>query len=162
MHIKGLADLQKFFDQLPAKVEANILRGALRAGIQPVQADAKMRVGHVSGLLRDGLKISTRRKGGIVYAVLRSTGKHGFIAHWIEYGTAPHLILSRLKNWLSFGGQFFRRIDHPGIKNPIPFMRPALDTQAQTAVIAAAEYMKKRLATKEGLDTAGIIIAGDE
>jgi hypothetical protein len=41
-------------------------------------------------------------------------------------------------------------------------MRPALDQQAQAAVIATAEYMKNRLATKEGLDTADIVIAGDE
>jgi hypothetical protein len=29
-------------------------------------------------------------------------------------------------------------------------------------VIAAAEYMKTRLATKEGLDTAAILIAGED
>ena len=38
----------------------------------------------------------------------------------------------------------------------IPFMRPALDAQANNGVLAAADYIKKRLATKNGLNTADI------
>jgi hypothetical protein len=41
-------------------------------------------------------------------------------------------------------------------------MRPALDAQASAAVVAAAEYMKDRLATKHGLDTSDVVIEGDE
>jgi hypothetical protein len=40
-------------------------------------------------------------------------------------------------------------------------MRPALDGQSSAAVVAAGEYIKKRLATKHGLDTADINIEAE-
>lgn len=160
LHIKGLADLQKMLDTLPAKVEANILRGALRAGMKPVQADAKANAAHASGLLRDGLKISTKLKNGKATATLRASGKHGYLANWIEFGTAAHRISGKDGGMLSFGGGFVRSVEHPGSKARA-FMRPALDARANDAVVAAAEYIKKRLSSKHGLDTADINI-GDE
>ncbi|MCR4331764.1 MAG: hypothetical protein NUV34_03535, partial [Sulfuricaulis sp.] len=63
--------------------------------------------------------------------------------------------------WLSFMNIFVKEVAHPGTK-PHPHMRPALDSQAQNAVVAAAEYMKKRLSDKHGLDTADIVIEGDQ
>ncbi len=160
VHVRGLVDIQKFLDQLPAKLEANVMRGALRAGMKVVQPVAKSNVHSVSGLLAAGLKVGTRARGGVVTAYLKSTGKHGYLARWVEYGTAAHNIAAKRGGWLSFMGVFAKEVAHPGAK-PRPFMRPALDSQAQNAVIAAAEYMRNRLATKEGLDTAGIVIEGD-
>ena len=161
VHVKGLAELQKFLDQLTPKLEANVMRGALRAGMKPVQTDAKAHAATASGQLRDGLKISTRIKGGRVYARLRATGKHSYLANWIEYGTAAHEIRPKNGKSLFIAGVFGTLVNHPGAR-PKPFMRPALDARAQDAVIATAEYIKKRLATKEGLDTADILIEGDE
>jgi len=159
-HIKGLSDLQKFLDQLAPKMEANVMRNALRAGMKPVQSDAKAHVSVVSGELRDGLKISTGVKDGRVTARLRTTGKHAFVAHWVEFGTAPHEIRPKGALSLLIAGWFGMVVEHPGAK-PHPFMRPALDARAHDAVVASAEYIKGRLATKYGLDTAGIDI-GDE
>ena len=48
-------------------------------------------------------------------------------------------------------------MNHPGFR-PKPFMRPALDSQANNGVLAAADYIKKRLATKNGINTADIDI----
>lgn len=162
-HVKGLADIQKFLDTLPPRVEKNILRGALRAGVKVIQPVAKANVNSVSGLLAAGLKISTRSRGGTVTASLRATGKHAYIAPWVEFGTKAHPIPKRgvIGTILAVGGRFFRSVEHPGAR-PKPFMRPALDGQAQNAVIAAAQYMRQRLATKHGLDTADIVIEGDE
>ena len=156
VHVRGLLDLQKFLDTLPAKLEANVMRGALRAGANVIRTQAKANVPVKSGLLRAGLKITTRSRRGVVTASVKAGGKHGFIAPWIEFGTAAHKIASK-KGWLSFGGIFAKSVDHPGAK-PHPFMRPALDSEANRAIVAAAEYMKKRLATKHGLDTADIEI----
>jgi len=50
---------------------------------------------------------------------------------------------------------------HPGVM-PKPFMRPALDAQSGAAVLAVGEYIKKRLATKNGLDTSEINIEVEE
>ncbi len=41
INVRGLADLQKFLDQLPAKLETNVMRGALMAGLKPIEQDAK-------------------------------------------------------------------------------------------------------------------------
>lgn len=161
LHVKGLSELQKFLDELPVKVEKNIMRGALRAGMNTVKPVAQQNIHSVSGLLAAGLKISTNSRGGTVTASLKAKGPHGFIAKWIEFGTRAHNIAAKTGGWLSFGGVFAKSVAHPGAR-PKPFMRPALDQQAQTAVIASAEYMKTRLADKHGLDTSAILIEGDE
>jgi len=160
IHVKGLADLQKFLDTLPAKVERNIMRGALRAGIKTIQPLAKQNINSVSGLLAAGLKIGTRSRGGIVTSYLKASGPHAFLAKWVEFGTRAHNIAAKKGGWLSFGGIFAKSVDHPGAK-PHPFMRPALDSGAQTAVQAAAEYMRTRLSTKHGLDMSHITLDGD-
>jgi HK97 gp10 family phage protein len=161
IHIKGLSDLNKFMEQLTPKIEANVMRGALRAGVNVIKPVAQANIHRVSGQLADGLKVSTRSRGGRVTASLKATGPHRFIAHLVEFGTRAHNIAAKKPGWLSFAGIFAKSVQHPGAK-PRPFIRPALDGQAQAAVIAAAEYMKNRLATKEGLDTSGVRIEGDE
>lgn len=163
IHISGLKELNQFLEQLPGKMQANVMRGTLRKGMSVVQPVARANVNSVSGLLAAGLKISTRSRGGTVTARLRATGKHAYIAPWVEFGTKAHPIPKRgvIGTILAIGGRFFRSVEHPGAR-PKPFMRPALDSQATNAVIAAAEYMRQRLATKHGLDTADIAIEGDE
>lgn len=170
INVKGLSELQVFLDTLPAKIETNILRGALRAGARPIYQAAKQAapVGDVSeiakfkyklypGALRDSIRISARidrRNRNITASIKaggkkRKTGADVFYAHMVEFGTRPHA--------LSKGGE----VTHPGTA-PRPFMRPAIDSQAQNAILAAGEYIKKRLSTKHGLDTAEIEIGIDE
>jgi HK97 gp10 family phage protein len=160
VHVKGLSDLNKFLDQLTPKVEANVMRGALRAGMNVIKPIAQSNIHSVSGELAKGLKVGTRRRGSRVIANLKATGPHRFIAHLVEFGTRAHNIAARGKGWLSFMNVFAKSVEHPGAR-PRPFLRPALDGQAQAATIAAGEYIKSRLATKEGLDTAHITIEGD-
>lgn len=160
-HVKGLSALNDFLQQVPVKVERNVLRGALRAGMKTVQPVAQRKIHSVSGELAKGLKIGTRARGGTVTATLKATGPHRFIAHLLEYGVRAHVIAAKGKGWLSFFGGFAKSVQHPGFQ-PKAFMRPALDEQSTAAVVASAEYMKKRLATKEGLDTSHIMIEGDE
>lgn len=163
INVTGLKELAQFLDELPAKIQKNIMRGALRAGMKVVQEEAKSTAAFAdkTGQLRAGLKIGTKSKGGAVTASLSAKGKHGYIARFIEYGVKTHTIKAKNGGALAFGGGVFQSVDHPGI-SPHPFLRPALDGQAQNAVIATAEYMKDRLATKHGLDTADILIEGDE
>lgn len=160
IHVTGLRELQAFLDQLPVKLEKNVMRGALRAGMKVVQPVAKQNALKASGLYAKGLKVGTRARGGKVTAYLKATGPHAFLGPWIEWGTRAHNIAAKAKGWLSFGGIFAKEVMHPGTK-PHPHMRPALDSEAGRAVVVAAEYIKKRLATKEGLDTADIVI-GEE
>lgn len=162
VEVKGLSDLQKLLDTLASKVEKNVMRGALRAGMKPIQAAARAKIHNVSGELSKGLAIGTRVRGARVVARLRARGAHAHIAHLVEFGTKAHFIKApHLGALLLPGGLLVSDVFHPGAA-PKPFMRPALDSQAQAAVVAAAEYIKARLTTKEGLDTAHIKIEGDE
>lgn len=153
-HVKGLSELQAFLDALPAKMESNIMRAALRQGANVVRDEAKANVPVKSGLLRAGLKVSTSSRRGVVTAKVKATGKHAYLARWIEYGTAAHQIKPKMARSLLFGGIFAESIDHPGAAAK-PFMRPALDTRAQAALLAVGEAIKKRL-TKQGLDASGV------
>lgn len=153
-HVKGLAELQAFLDQLPAKMEANIMRAALREGAKVVQAEVKASAPVRTGLLKAGIKIGTNSRRGRVTAKIKVSGKHAFVANWVEYGTAAHFIKPKRAKSLFFAGLMRDGVDHPGAR-PKPFMRPALDTKAQEALLAVGEAIKKRL-TKQGLDASGV------
>ena len=165
IRVRGLADLNKFLQDLPVKMEANILRGALRAGLKPIKEAAvqncpvgdpndenRIKYGGYRGALRDSIRISGRfdKKQARVIArlVVGGRSRQGadvWYAHLIELtGAAPHSL-----SWRN------TELNHPGFR-PKPFLRPALDAQANNAVLAAADYIKKRLATKNGLNTADI------
>lgn len=165
-HIKGLAELNTFLQQLAPKIEKNVLRGSLRAGaskelLPEVQANVLKNGSIKSGEYVAGLRVGTRSRGGTVTAYVKAGGKHAYLGPWLEFGTKAHNIAAKVGGWLSFGGIFVRSVEHKGIR-PRAHFRPALDARGTAAVVAAAEYMRERLATKEGLDTAGITIAGDE
>lgn len=156
VNVKGLAELQKYLDAFPPKMERNVLRGALRAGANVVKKAAFQNIHHVSGDLGKSLKVRSNARGGKVTA---SVYTRVFYAKFVEHGTRPHTITAKNRKGLSFGGMLFQSVDHPGIVNPKPFLRPALYSQAAPAVVAVGEYIKNRLATKHGLDTADIEIA---
>lgn len=156
VHVKGLADLQKFLDTLTPRLEKNVMRSALRAGAKVIQAQAIANVPVKSGELRKSIKITTRARGGRITASVRTKLFYG---RFVEFGTAAHNIAAK-RGWLSFGGIFARSVQHPGAK-PHPFLRPALDAMASAAVVAVGEQVKKRL-TKEGLDVADVLVEGDE
>lgn len=179
IHITGLAELGKFMEQLPIKIEKNISRSALRSGAKLIEAQAKANVpvgppsgenkklyGGYAGALRDSIRVTTRRHGSYINANVvaggknKKTGADVFYAHLIEFtGALPHLESAQNRKGLSFGGLFFQSVNHPGMQAH-PFLRPALDARAQDAMIAVANYIKNRL-TKQGLDTADIKLEGD-
>ena len=180
VEIKGLSELQKFLDLLPAKVEANIMRGALRAALVVVKRSAQEKAPKNTGSMAANLKISTKIRDGVVRSSLAAKGFDGYKAMWAEFGTKPHFISvsdenknfnakrGRLESvssvnrrFLVIGGQIVgNSVSHPGSRAQ-SFMRPALDENTERAVVAAGEYIKKRLASKHGLDTQDIKI-GDE
>lgn len=154
VNVRGLSELQAFLDQLPAKMEANIMRAALRQGANVVKAEAMANVPVKSGVLKAGLKVSTKSRRGVVTATVKAGGKHAYLARWIEYGTAAHFIKPKNARSLFFAGLMREGVDHPG-SAPKPFLRPALDSQAQAAVMAVGEAIKARL-TRQGLDASGV------
>jgi len=158
VHVKGLDELQRFLDKLPAKLEQNVMRGALRAGANVIKPVAAANIHSVSGETARSLKVRSGARGGRVTA---SVYTRHFVAPFLEWGTKPHTIKATNRKALAIGGAYFESVEHPGAR-PHPFLRPAMDTQAQAAVLAAGEYVKQRLATKEGIDTAGITLEAEE
>lgn len=62
---------------------------------------------------------------------------------------------------LVINGNFVgQSVHHPGAA-PRPFLRPALDSQSQAALVAVGNAIKKRLATKHGLDTSDVEVAAE-
>lgn len=163
--VKGLAELQKALQTLPAKLQANVMRGALRAGAKPLMAEAKQLAPVDQGLLAASLRIHTRVKSLVAIGSVKAGGsprnsqhaaRH---AHLVEYGTKPHHIEARPPNKALAIGVF--SVDHPGARAH-PFMRPALDAKGQVALAAMADYMRKRLKDKHGIDVPVPTEDGDE
>jgi HK97 gp10 family phage protein len=180
VNVKGLSELQKFLDQLPVKLERNVMRSSMRQGAKLILNDAKARApvgppseknrrlyGGYAGALRDSIRVGTSARGGKVMSYIRAGGRNKktgatvFYAHMLEYGVRAHNIAARLRGWLKIGNLFMKSVEHPGI-DARPFMRPAMDTKAQAAVQAMAAHMRALLAKKHGLDTAHIKLDGDE
>lgn len=150
-NISGGRELDAFLQSLSAKVEKNIMRGAMRAGANVFKDAAKEKLQSngsvISGLLLKGLRVTGRAKGGQVSASLKVGGKHAYIARWIEYGVAAHSIKkgAKRKNGIPEGS-----IPHPGFAEK-PFMRNTLDEKTPEAIEAVTAYVRKRL-TKEGIN----------
>ena len=151
--VKGLSELQAVLNTLPAQLEKNIMRSAMRQGANVIMKKARANIsadGSVeTGLMRKGIKVQTEAKSGTVIAKVRATGKHAYLTNWIEFGVRPHSIKkgAKLKSGKLQGGT-----PHPGFA-PKPFLRTALDTEMQAATIAIGNAIKKRLLTKHGIDT---------
>lgn len=159
-HVKGFDALGKALTELPTKIAKNVMRSGLRAGAVVFKEEAELQLesnGSVkTGELKRGLKVGTNFKNGVARATLKVTGKHAFIAPWLEFGTAAHSIAPKNAKFLSFGGLFAGAVEHPGAR-PKPFLRPALDGKSEAALMAVGNQVKARL-TKQGIDTPDISI----
>ena len=172
-NVKGLAELQKFLDQLPVNVEQKIMRAAMRAGAKVILTEARAKVpvgppsgenatlyGAHAGALRDSLRITTSARKGTVKAKIRAgdnrNGQPVFYAHFVEFGTAAHFIAPKNAKALFWSGHPLENgVHHPGAVAK-PFMRPAMHTQSQAALVAVGNAVKSRL-TKAGLEGAADI-----
>lgn len=156
-NIDGLDALNQALQDLPAKIEARVLRGGLRAGANEILAEAKALCpvsppsaynkklyGARMGELRDSLRISTGVRNGKVSAKIKAGNKKAWYAHLVEFGSARHRIQPSTKKSLVLGGLFRSSIDHPGAK-PSPFMRRAMDRKSGAALRTMAEYMRIRV-----------------
>ena len=170
--VKGLGDLQQYLDQLPVKVERNVLRGAMRAAAKvplaaaregvPVgspSSEGKILYGGRQGALRDSLRITTRVRGTVVSAIVSAGGKlkdgaDVFYALWVERGTQAHDIKPQKAKSLFFAGLMRQIVRHPGAKAD-PFLENALTKTVRAALDAAGAYIRTRLATKEGIEVPG-------
>lgn len=157
--VKGLAELDNALRQLPDKIQMNVLRGAMRAGAKVFAQAAVAAAPRRSGRLKRSIRYSARfdRKRGMPVGS-SSAGRGGkgrplnasaFYARLVERGTAPHMIWPRSPNTLLAIGRPYAK--HPGTRAN-PFMASSFAIKKGDAVLVAANYIRKRLLTKHGIE----------
>lgn len=167
IQIRGAAELQRALTELPAKLEKNILRGALRAGAKVLEQEAKALTPVDDGKLRASVRVSAgAKKNGVVYAHVKAGDRKkggAWYAALVEFGTRPHIIRAdrakggraaarsiRTANnyikrgFLKIGEAFVSAVRHPGSR-PAKFMSGAVDNKSRAAVDAIAAYIRTRL-----------------
>jgi HK97 gp10 family phage protein len=138
--VKGLKELFDALEQVPAKLENNILRGAIRAGSKPIVEEARRRAPvlksldprRVFGALAKSIRARAVRMrggllmGGVVAGGAATVGRGAdkvqaepFYARFVEFGTAKN--------------------------PPQAFLRPAVDTRVPAAIDATADYIRGRV-----------------
>lgn len=170
IRISGLAELDRVLKTLPARVEGNVMRGALRAGQSVIRDGAAAELAAAGaiddGALRASLRISLSRRS-VKYGWLRMNLIAGnrkpmsdpsavWYAHFVEFGTAsfytgkgrsvgkPYRIEPTKAGALHIGAGLREGVTHPGIR-PRKFMRRAFDKQQRAALEAVAAYLRKRV-----------------
>jgi HK97 gp10 family phage protein len=168
--IDGLSDLYKLMQELPAKIEGNVVRGALRAGQTVVMNAIIAKTPKDSGDLQNSIRIRFRSKSqkfGYVRMQVVVGNKKAWYSHLIEYGTAsfyrgkgktvgkPYIIRAKdskgkqlsvglKRRALKIGATMVDQVTHPGIR-PKPFVRPAFDESQGAALNAVVQYMRTRI-----------------
>lgn len=182
--VKGLAELQRALDTLPARLEANVMRGGMRAGGNVIAKLAKSLApeaepndenrrlyGGRRGLLRATIRVRVSLKRGRITVRVVAGGKVGnadaYYATWVEKGTKAHTIRTVHARGLGIDGGHggasgwtVAEVHHPGAA-PEPYMEPALDQGSSAAVQAVAAYVRKRLAEKHGINVPDPLERGD-
>jgi HK97 gp10 family phage protein len=161
--VHGLKELHQMLQELPLRIERNIMRGAIRAGANIYRDAARQAAPVDDGLLKRSIKTGSTniKKGRVVVNV----GTDLYYARMIEFGTASYYtgtgksvgkpykipktsksgkVTKRLKKALKFGNVIVNSVTHPGIK-PQPFMRRAFDGASDQAVATFAQYVATRL-----------------
>lgn len=167
-NVQGLKELHQMLQELPVRIEKNIMRGAIRAGANVYRDAARAASPVDDGLLKRSIKTGSTnvKKGRVVVNV----GTDLYYARMVEFGTAsyytgtgksvkkPYKIpkrsksgktTKRLKKAVKFGNVIVNNVTHPGIK-PQPFMRRAFDGASDQAVATFAQYVSTRLAKEIG------------
>lgn len=158
-NILGGRELADLLSTLPAKVEGNIMRGALRDGAKVLLPEVVRNIPKDSGDLAATARISTRNRKGQVSASVKVGNNQVWYAHLVEHATRPHVIRAKPGSALNVNGREVTRVEHPGTRGQ-PFMRPAIDTQFQ-AVIAAVQAGVRRRLTKRGIEVPDPTPAGE-
>jgi HK97 gp10 family phage protein len=154
--VTGLSELQKLLDEFPAKLEANIMRGALRQGANIFRDRARAAAPVKSGKLKKSIKVKTTLRKGKAVSQVVAGGGDVWYAKFIEFGTAsfyegngrtvgaPYKIAKSKKKAMKFGDVFADNIIHEGVR-PNGFMRKAFDAGEVEVIEKTADYIRMRI-----------------
>jgi len=121
--VKGLEELIKSLEKFPVNVQKNVVTGAIRAGGTLIKKEAQLNVSKDTGSLKKSITVVKRRsknKNLIIFSVVpKLKNKHGYLAHFFEFGTSKMAAN--------------------------PFLRPAYENKGKESIVAVRSYMAKRI-----------------
>lgn len=164
VEIHGLSDLHTALQTLPSRLEANVLGGAMRAGMRVMRDVARQNLFNAGAIRTEELWRSVRvrtkrgaRGRGVAAVELVAGNAKAWYAHLVEFGSGgyysgrgtksrrqPYKIRAKPGKRLALPGMFRQSVTHPGIQ-PRRFMRDAIDTSSQASIDAAIAYMRRRI-----------------
>ena len=156
--VKGLAELDRFLSALPKNMQNAAYRTALTAAAKPIKDRARQLAPKRTGKMAKAIKTGSARQNpdGTFSIFIRLEGEHSFLGFFHEYGVQPHLInvkrpkAGEAKRSLKIEESFLSGpLQHPG-HAASPFMRPALDMEADNAVRAFGDRIRAYLEGKTG------------
>ena len=155
--VQGLAELDALLKTLPSRVEANILRGAVRAGQKVVADKAKAEVPEDTGDLKRSIRVKTdfrAARRGYVRADVVAGNAAAWYAGLIEFGTAPfysgpgttstrapYVVKPTRREGARDSGGVLREAG----THPQPYMGPAAELLDGPALNAFVAYVQRRL-----------------
>jgi len=138
--VQGLKELYATMNELPVKVEKNIMRGMIRAAAKPIYEEARRRAPVLQSL--DPRRVF----GALAKSIhIRSVQvKNGNVVGGVAAGGTAKV--GRGKNKVEADAFYARFVEYGTVKTPAQaFMRPAIDTKTPEAIAAGAEYAKERV-----------------
>lgn len=158
MKVQGFEEIERVLKRLPGEIaKSKVLIPALRKGAKITAA--VVREGAPGKIKEDVvIKQSTARqkRRGLGHMIIAFKRRSIKVSRLIEFGTAPHVIRTKRAKVLAdkeTGQVFGVTVHHPGM-TARPFVRPALDRTAETAIRVIGEEMGKR-AVKAAAKLAG-------
>lgn len=170
--LKGGPELLQFLGAFPKKLQKGAVRAGMTAAAKPVRDRARALARKQSGKMAKAIRTGSPRvdQDGTVRIKVRLWGPHSFLGLFHEYGVKGHFIsagdsglsprlLTRKAteegmqrtgkaSVMKIGDNFVSGVIwHPG-HAAHPFMRPALDMEAEEAIKAFAGRIKSYLAGK--------------
>lgn len=117
--VEGMRELRKALRQFPRNIQKNVVNGAVRAGGKPIILRAKELAPVDTAGLKKSIKIKKMRTSRDSTLTHYAVYAKSYYAHFIEFGTS---------------------------KAPAyPFMRPAVEQEAEKSIVFFKEYMQKRI-----------------
>lgn len=156
--VKGMSQLLRALDELPIRIERNVLYGATRTGMNVIGAALAPKILAVSktGRLARSVRAYSRKINGLPTAIISIGGRSTYYAKFaLETGAKPHTIhaidkslgkyLGRRTGWLYFSGKWHKSpVQHPGVA-PRYIISRTIKEHAPAAVASFTNYAKSRI-----------------
>lgn len=147
---KGMDELLKNLSILPAKIQRNVLRGAVRKAATVLLKEARTRVPVDENILKRSLAVVQHKRNPnepniIAFSIGPNSRKihklqamHYIVKKWMISKKTGH----RYSTHYNYGGH----IELGNSKMPAqPYLRPAFESKGDESIEVVKDYMRKRL-----------------